>query len=305
MSGVLHFVLMLVLVAIWTLRDKDPEGAAKQPGRSGGIVLRTTQPQGERYDTQDTLAAESLAAQSNGNDSFAAAASTAAGASLDRWLPSALKEIGDTGLGKDGIPNTNRFGDGISGRPIGKTNGQGARVPLFDLVGEGHKFVYVFDRSLSMGQDDRIRFARNELIASLKSLGSTHQFQIIFYNQEPHLFRPSGSRARLSFATDENKTAAAKFVKSITPSGATNHEKALMMAIDLRPDVIFFLTDAGDGLTGSQLERIRRHNRGTSINAIQFDQGPHDGRANFSERLAHQNGGSFSYVDVLKLGRGR
>ena len=157
-----------------------------------------------------------------------------------------------------------------------------------------------------MCEDDRFGFARRELIGSLRSLGSTHQFQIIFYNHKPYLFQPSGGRGRLSFGTEENKTAAAKFVRSITPAGATNHEQALVMAINLRPDVIFFLTDAGDGLTGSQLQRIRRLNGGrTSINAIQFDRGPYDGSANFSERLAHQTGGSFSYVDVSNLSRGR
>ncbi|MCH8923590.1 MAG: VWA domain-containing protein, partial [Planctomycetes bacterium] len=182
----------------------------------------------------------------------------------------------------------------------------GARVKVFGVVGEGNKFVYVFDRSLSMGEDDRIGFARRELIGSLRSLESTHQFQIIFYNHKPYLFQPSGGRGRLSFGTEENKTAAAKFVQSITAAGATNHEKALQMAVNLRPDVIFFLTDAGDGLTGGQLQRIRRLNGGhASINAILFDVGAYDGSANFSERLAHQNGGSFSYVDVSKLRRGR
>jgi hypothetical protein len=306
MSGSLHFALMLVLVAIWALRDATPQGAAEEPGRDGGIVLRSIEPDGERYDTEDSLAAESAATTPHSNDTIPAAANAVTDASIDRFLPPTLTGIGPSGLVDGGDSNANGFGEGISGPPIGKTGGKGARVKVFGVVGEGNKFVYVFDRSLSMGEDDRIGFARRELIASLRSLESTHLFQIIFYNQEPHVFQPSGGRGRLNFGTDENKTAAAKFVRSITPAGATHHEKALMMAINMRPDVIFFLTDAGDGLTGSQLARIRLKNRGrASINAIQFDQGPYDGSANFSERLAHQNGGSFSYVDVSKLRRGR
>ena len=305
MSGALHCVLMLVLVAILALRDETPEGAAEEPSRSAGIVLRSTAPEGERYDTEDSLAVDRAAAASNSNH-FSAVPSTSANASVDSFLPPAPTGIGPTALGAEGIPDAGNFSKGISGPPIGKTGGKGARVKVFGVEGQGHKFVYVFDRSASMDEDNRIGFARRELIASLESLDSNHQFQIIFYNQEPRLFRPSGRRGQLSLGTEQNKTAAAKFVQSITPDGATNHEKALEMAVNLRPDVIFFLTDASDGLTGGQLQRIRRLNGGrASINAIQFDQGAFDGSANFSVRLAQQNGGVFRYVDVSKLGRGR
>jgi hypothetical protein len=45
------------------------------------------------------------------------------------------------------------------------------------------------DRSASMGDPGGkpIRVAKDELLRSLDSLGDVQQFQIIFYNQQPHL----------------------------------------------------------------------------------------------------------------------
>ena len=66
-----------------------------------------------------------------------------------------------------------------------------------------------------------------QLIASLHNLGQTHQFQIIFYNEQPHVFNPTGSPGRLVFGTDANKYQAERFIESITADGATQHEDAL------------------------------------------------------------------------------
>ena len=81
---------------------------------------------------------------------------------------------------------------------------------------------------------------RAQLIDSLQNLGQTHQFQIIFYNDDPHVFDLTGSPNRLVFATDQNKTLAERFIGSITADGGTEHEDALAMALRMAPDVIFF-----------------------------------------------------------------
>ena len=69
-----------------------------------------------------------------------------------------------------------------------------ARTGVFGVIGEGHKFVYVFDRSGSMDGHGGapLAAAKAELIASLKDLGQMHQFQIIFYNEQPRIFSPTG-----------------------------------------------------------------------------------------------------------------
>ena len=138
---------------------------------------------------------------------------------------------------------------------------------------------------------------------SLKNLDTVHQFQIIFYNERPVVFNPTGTPGRLAFATEQNKQRAVRFIDSITADGGTAHEDALKLAIRLQPDVIFFLTDADDPkLTPAQLEKIRHLAAGIIINAIEFGPGPKPAGDSFLAELARQNGGGYAYVDISKRG---
>ncbi len=195
---------------------------------------------------------------------------------------------------------------GLPGQPRGTNQVRGgyARTGVFGISGEGYKFAYVFDRSGSMDGHGGapLSAAKAELIASLKDLGQTHQFQIIFYNEHPRVFNPTGTPSRLVFGTDQNKYLAQKFVGSITADGATRHEEALEMAVRMGPDVIFFLTDADEPrLSSKQLAHIAQINRGSAINAIEFGYGPQSDSENFLVKLARQNGGKHVYIDVARL----
>lgn len=181
-----------------------------------------------------------------------------------------------------------------------------ARTSLFGLTGEGFKFVYVFDRSGSMGGSahEALRAVKAELRNSLQNLDTVHQFQIIFYNDRPVVFNPSGVQGRLAFANPQTKQRALRFVETISADGGTEHEEALKLAIRLRPDVIFFLTDGDDPkLTRPQLDRIQRMAAGITINAIEFGSGPRPEGESFLATLAEENDGQYVYVDITKLGR--
>src|SRR5262245_30778674 len=110
---------------------------------------------------------------------------------------------------------------------------------IFGVSGRGTSFVYVFDRSLSM-QGAALAAAKRELLASLAGLERVHQFQIIFYNEKPRVMPPG----QMSFADENGKRQAESFVGSITAAGGTDHLQAIQLAMRLRPDVIFLLTDA-------------------------------------------------------------
>jgi hypothetical protein len=189
------------------------------------------------------------------------------------------------------------------GFSIAPQEGGKARTSLFGLTGEGYKFVYVFDRSASMGGSGRnsLRAVKAELLQSLKNLDTVHQFQIIFYNERPTIFNPTGTPGRLAFATEKNKQQAIRFVESIVADGGTDHEEALKLAIRLQPDVLFFLTDGDDPkLTPAQLAKIQRLAAGITINAIEFGPRPKPAGPSFLAELARQNGGGYVYVDVSK-----
>ena len=177
-----------------------------------------------------------------------------------------------------------------------------ARTSVFGATGVGYKFVYVFDRSSSMAVDHGrpLKAVKAELLASLKDLDSVHQFQIVFYNEKPTVFNPGGS-GRLAFANQANKDRAERFIDRITADGNTQHDTALKLAIRLRPDVIFFLTDGDDPkLSRSQLDQIQRMASGIAIHAIEFGQGPKPAAKSFLATLAEDNGGQYVYVDLAK-----
>jgi hypothetical protein len=150
-----------------------------------------------------------------------------------------------------------------------------------------------------------LRAVKAELLRSLDNLDTVHQFQIIFYNERPAIFNPTGTPGRLAFATEQNKARAIRFIESITAEGGTAHEDALRLAIRLQPDVIFFLTDGDDPkLSPAQLAKIQHLAAGIIINAIEFGSGPKPANPSFLAKLARQNGGGYAYVDLSEAAGG-
>jgi uncharacterized protein with von Willebrand factor type A (vWA) domain len=175
-------------------------------------------------------------------------------------------------------------------------------VRVFGVEGVGSKFVFVFDRSTSM-EGPPLAAAKAQLVASLRALRPIHQFHIIFFNQQLRHFHLPDSGGRIAFATDRNKQLAARFVGGITADGGTERLPALRAAIALRPDVVFFLTDADDPMPESELADVERLNRrvGAAFSTIEFGRGPRTTPGNFLTRLAQLTGGQYGYVDTLKL----
>jgi hypothetical protein len=183
-------------------------------------------------------------------------------------------------------------------------HGKFARTHVYGAAGEGNTFVYVFDRSSSMGTggNSLLASAKRELLASLDDLGEENRFHVIFYNERPTKMDLGRSFAGLVFADHRAKELAKRFIESIVAAGGTRHFEALLEALKLRPDVVFFLTDADEPeLSDVQLSRIRSMNGGnTTINTIEFGDRPQPRRDNFLSRIAHENGGQYVYIDVTK-----
>jgi hypothetical protein len=309
LSALLHASL-LVLAAL--LVPAPSGGVRVEPPRSGGIVLvRQTRGAAEYFDEQAEDEAASAAARSTADQASPdAAASLPSAAELPvdpaGLLPAtdALGGLGLSGELADALPSAGALTTGVGpDRRLGKS----AQTYVFGAQGEGTAFVYVFDRSDSMnGFEGRpLAASKAELIKSLGALQATHQFHIIFYNTEVTAFHPSASQSPgVIFATDQNKALAAQFVRQVPASGGTRHVKPLSLALRLAPDVIFFLTDAGEPeLSAADLQSLRRLNAGTVIHAIEFGAGPNPGGENFLTRLARQNEGQHVYVDVTTLPR--
>lgn len=189
--------------------------------------------------------------------------------------------------------------EGLGFSVIPKGGGK-TETAIFGLKGEGYKFVYLVDRSGSMSLPagrSTLDAVKKELLASLGPLDSVHQFQLIFYNEKPALYNPTGVAGRLVFATPQNKALVEDFLQRLQPDGGTYHEEALRLATSLHPDVIFWLSDAGKPpLEAAELARVERWAAGIRINAIEFgetDSAPAD---SFMATVARRTGGQYKYV---------
>ena len=299
MSTLLHLGLLFFM--IWSVRV-PPRGVPVEPERTTGIVLvRKIEGRREYRDEESQLVASTVVEASRS-------------LSLEEALPSeselsvdfsgVLPMTTDPTLAGSGagLPDVTALGAGTGSRLSGGV----LRTQVFGALGEGTRFVYVFDRSGSMnGYGGRpLQAAKSELLRSLYELESSHQFQIIFYNEAPRIFEPQGRRPRLAWGDDVSKRLAREFVQAIRATGGTEHVSALMMALKMRPDVVFFLTDADDPvLTSSELARITRLNQGVAIHTIELGVGPQTRNDNFLAQLARQNNGQHVYVDVAKMVR--
>jgi len=179
--------------------------------------------------------------------------------------------------------------------------GEKAQVSLFGVKAEGTKIVYVLDRSGST-EGKLLAAAKAEILSSIRQIDDVHQFQLVVYNERPKAFNPAGPNGQLAFGTDANRAAVKKFLDSFEADGGTDHVAALSMAIRMRPDVIFLLTDGDKPLvTAQELARIDRVGPGIVIHAIQFGEGPHRDANGWMGKLARQSGGEYRYVDTTKL----
>ncbi len=298
-SAVLHAA---VLVALGLTLQITPRGIASDEEHeiAGEIVLKHHDEQGEYYESENSArqptssGAESQAVSDLLNDSPLQP-------SVD--LPNAADVLG---LGGADVPSGGA--PGLTDRPTQprRTAGGGARTSVFGVESEGHSFAYVFDRSASMGSYGNLPLnaAKVALKASLAHLDDTHRFHIIFYNEKPTVFNASGGRTSMVMADERAKTLAHQFIDGINANGSTEHMPALKAALHLAPDVIYLLTDADRPvLNAADLAEIRRRNQrvGASIHTIEFGNGPRVDPVNFLVKLAQQNNGRYTYVNVREL----
>ena len=304
-SLVLHATLILGIGFLWVA---NPNGTGGEKNRPVGVAMVYESNSGEEYRLSDASASgnQSEVNSAESLESLLPNENTAPGmtnqSALDAVLPgsidaggSASEAAGDLGLGEG---NT-QLG---SVRKIPKV-----KTSVFGIEGEGTRFLYVFDRSDSMnGYNGRpFQAAKSQLLKSMESLGEAHQFQVIFYNDTPRPYGGLQSGApRILTGSDNDKRSAQRFVREIIATGGTQHVDAMRMAINLSPDVIFFLTDADTAPSQRELDRllISASRVGATIHTIQFGKGSNQTGGGWIKFFAESSGGKFRYIDVTTLG---
>lgn len=312
-AGVIHLIL-LVLFAIWSV--SQPPQAPPQ------IVTRA--PQSEQEDRKQVEKKKIQNEASLASDMQIVTANSASALALpDLSDPNQAFDI----VGMDnGLGPSMDFGGGS----------KGGTVSFFGSRSSGKKVVFVIDASASMKQQGdsgktRFELMKEELKKSVGALPSGVSYQIIFFagpawfagspvdrenwhdkNGRNHWYYKTGElselpREKLLRASPGRIQATMKDIDSTNMVFGTDWRSPLKMAMNLKPDLIFFMTDGfvtEDPETTPVVEDVLTYNKNQSkakINCICLMELK---AFEMMEQLSKGTGGDFSLVlengDVLR-----
>lgn len=311
-SVICHGLLVFIFLLSLQHWDRGNSGAAETDFREVGIYVKDAADLTETADAEQTSeepAPEENHLSEERPPSEAELAAAAAESLPD--LPSDLVELPETELA-DVVgagsplkqPTSASAADALTGlegapSPTALLAAGHGETSFFDIKVEGRKFVYLVDRSGSMGDYRQLVVAKRELLASINSLDSTQQFHVLFYNNTYAQLTLNNRPPGLQWATDINKTLAGQYIRRVDPDGGTTHLPALMKALSYRPEHLYFLTDATEPLSASALNDIRTYNKGrTQIHCVEFGKDSDLAIDNYLKKLARQNGGTYRYRNV-------
>lgn len=138
---------------------------------------------------------------------------------------------GGTGFGTDDAFGRHMLGD------IGELAEPSAT--FFGVKADGRKFAFVVDTSGSMARNTRFLRCRQELIRSLASMTYGQQFFVVFFN---HTIYPMPEH-KLVDARPAQIKKTAEWAVGAVPAGGTEPWPGLQLALRLKPDAIYLLTD--------------------------------------------------------------
>jgi|SRR5579872_3991525 len=190
-------------------------------------------------------------------------------------------------LGK-GLALGGGFGSGV-----GEGAGDGSGSQFFELATAGTRFVYVIDGSGSMTEPhkearsklDRVKI---ELIRSIGGLPFEMEFFVVFFNDHAVPMKAKTMQP----ATGDNKQRHLEWVAKVQGGGSTDPREALKLALELRPDVIYLLTDGVfDPKVAAEVTKLNR--RGVSIHTFCFGNASSE---SLLQDIARKNHGTYKFV---------
>ena len=199
-------------------------------------------------------------------------------------------------LGQQSKPDLSIIGIGAGSGDLSEygLSGGGGQGPEFFGIGGSAKgvrrVIYVVDKSGSM--QATFDAVREELKESISGLRRSQKFHVIFFSNDPPVENPP---ARLVPAIRAHKQRFYSFMYSdaVKASGGTHPEQAMLRAIKLEPDLIYFLTDGmfDPGL----IDKLDRWNRDRRIRIYTIAYVDQSGRL-LLEQIARAHDGEFRFV---------
>ena len=134
-----------------------------------------------------------------------------------------------------------------------------SRASFFGAIAEGNRFVFIIDSSGSM-RGPRWESLCTELIRAIKSLSPDQEFFVISFDSFAHpMFGVPPPKGKFLNAVNKNVDRLQNWIRSIRLGNNTLPAAAVGIAMKLKPDAIFLLSDGE--ILDSTLEDLRIWNR--------------------------------------------
>jgi hypothetical protein len=144
----------------------------------------------------------------------------------------------------------------------GEPENDGSRAKFFGAKVEGTRIVYLVDSSNSM-KNGKFTKAAEELMKSVKGLSERQKFYVLFFSDTMHpMFEPDAP-ADMVPATWLHVRRLERMVGEMQMQKGTNAKEAAQRAFELKPDVIYILSDGA--FTDRTRPFLMRENTATKV----------------------------------------
>jgi len=166
-------------------------------------------------------------------------------------------------------------------------------VSFFNSTVTAQRIVFVVDASTSM-RGDKFDRAKEELLTAVSNLNPRQRFYVYFFSDKDYAMLAPRSPSDMLPLTTPNWEALVRWVEDQGLVGDTRPQTALRKALNLKPDVIYLLTD-GDFNDDTAVYLMRVSNYKVRINTIGFGVGGNS--RDVLQRIARKFRGEFVEIE--------
>ena len=173
---------------------------------------------------------------------------------------------------------------------------------------EGNAFVYVIDKSSSMGDSGELDIAKREVRKNVTEFSENVEFGVIFFDRNVTKYPSSGS---LVYGTMPNKASAISFINSITSGQGSCCREALISGLEMinksksERRILTYVGDGGGTCSDTELEPEYLRRTISSVTSANYKRAkincigvlnPQPLNEEFMKNLASSNNGNYTKI---------
>jgi len=201
--------------------------------------------------------------------------------------PLAIGAVEKAPSGGSGFGTDTAYGESMLGE-VGEL--KDASATFFGVKATGRSFVFVVDTSGSMSKNGRHLRCRTELLRSIGALKYGQKFFVVFFNSTTFPM----PEHKLVDVRPAQITKTQEWCLRAVPSGGTEPWDGLALALKMKPDAIYFLTDGDfDPAVVQRIDHAQPQTKKIPIHTICFES---LSGAPLMEAIAKLTNGTYLYV---------